>query len=114
MRKFLIAAVLGLAALGFAGVDSAQAHPPRRHGGFGNGWHDVSPHWHRTQTPVGNYYWFGNGPHDLRPHYHSYSPWSGLRSYSYTPFGRTTSYHGYPGYYGYPYGGYSFRFGWGW
>jgi hypothetical protein len=112
MRKFLVAAVFGLAALGFAGVDSAQAHP-KKGGHGGRGWHDVTPHWHKTQTPFGSYYWYGNGRHDLRPHRHSYTPWGGLRSYSYTPFGRTTSYHGYPGFYGYPYGGFGFQFGWG-
>ena len=111
MRSFLFAAALGLGALAFAGPGDAQAHDPRgyrpNHSSFGNGRHDLTPHWHQTQTPYGSYYWYGNGLHDYLPHQHSVSPWSGIRSYSITPFGPTTSYNGFPGYGGYRgYGGY--------
>ncbi len=118
MRSFLFAAVLGLGALAFAGPADARAHGPGGFrpgfGGYGNGYHDLTPHWHRTYTPLGSYSWYGNGPHDLMPHQHSVSPWGGVRSYSITPFGPTTSYNRYPGYGGSYYGGYSGYGGWGW
>ena len=114
MKSFLLAAGLAVAGLGFA--NQAQAHDPvgghRSFGGFGNGQHDLAPHWHKTYTPIGPVTWYGNGPHDLMPHSHSVSPWGGVRSYSVTPFGLTKSYNGFPGYspfpggYGSPYGGY--------
>ncbi|HKB06279.1 MAG TPA: hypothetical protein VKD90_29055 [Gemmataceae bacterium] len=113
MRSFLLATVLGVAAVGFGATSTAQAHEPgHRHGGpgyVGPGYHDLAPHWHNTRTPFGNVYSFGNGPHDYRPHGHQYTPWGGLRSYSYTPFGPTTSYSGYPSY-----GGVRPRYPWGW
>ena len=80
MRAFLLAAILGVAVLGFAGAGAAQAH-----------------------GPGGVYAGYGNGPHDYLPHHHSVSPWGGVRSYSPTPFGPTKSYNGFPysdGYYG--------------
>jgi hypothetical protein len=111
MRAFIVAAVLGLVGLGIA-AGTADAHGRVRfYGGFGNGYHDVVPHWHRTDTPLGSVYWYGNGVHDYLPHHHSVSPWGGVRSYSITPFGPTTSYNGYPyfvapyRYYGGYYGG---------
>lgn len=115
MRSFLIAGVLGIAALAFAGTNQAFAqhrhnggHSHGYSGGFGNGMHDLTPHWHKTYTPFGTTVWYGNGLHDLLPHQHSYSPWSGVRSYSSTPFGMTKSYNGFPSYYGgySTYGGY--------
>jgi hypothetical protein len=110
MRSFILAGGLALAGLAFAGANPAQAHdPPRGFGGYGNGRHDLSPHWHKTYTPYGPVIWYGNGPHDLRPHGHSVSPWGGVRSYHNTPFGPTKSYNGFPGYSPYPggyYGGY--------
>ncbi len=115
MCKFLISATLGLAALSFATFGTAQARPHRHHhhGHYGVGRHDLTPHWHQTQTPFGNVYWYGNGLHDLVPHHHSHNRWGGVRSYSYTPFGRTKSYNGYPSYYRNPYWAY-YRYGWGW
>jgi hypothetical protein len=141
MSKLTMTAILGAAALMFTGVGTAEAHGPgRRYAGYGNGLHDYLPHWHRTDTPFGSAYWYGNGPHDFLPHHHSVSPWSGVRSHSFTPFGPTRSYNGFPysggyapysggyvpylgGYYGggyvpYPggaYGGYvPYGAGWGW
>jgi hypothetical protein len=102
MRRFILAAVLGIAGLGFAG-SKAQAHEP------GVGAHDLAPHWHRTWSAFGPVYWYGNGVHDVLPHSHSYSPWRGINSYSQTPFGPTRSFNGYPysgGYYQGYYGGY--------
>ena len=114
MKSFILAGGLALAGLAFAGSGRAQAHdPPRGFGGYGNGNHDLAPHWHKTYTPYGPAVWYGNGPHDLMPHNHSASPWGGVRSYSVTPFGPTKSYNGFPGYSpfpggnGSPYGGYS-------
>jgi hypothetical protein len=112
MRSFLLAAALGIAAVGFGTTSTAQAHEPGRFYGpgyYGNGYHDLVPHWHQTRTPLGSVYWYGNGPHDYVPHRHSYTPWGGLRSYSYTPFGPTKSYNGYP-----LYGGYYPGYPWGW
>jgi hypothetical protein len=110
MRTFTLAAVLGVALLGFAGAGTAQAHGPGGlYGGYGNGAHDLLPHWHQTLTPFGPTYWYGNGPHDLLPHHHGVSPWGGVRSYSPTPFGPTKSYNGFPYSGGYApyYGGYT-------
>jgi hypothetical protein len=116
MRAFLLATVLGVAVLAFAAAGKAEAHGPRGgiYAGYGNGAHDFAPHWHQTYTPFGSVYWYGNGPHDYLPHNHTISPFSGVRSYSYTPFGPTTSYNGFPGggyygggYYGGGYGPYS-------
>ena len=59
---------------------------------FGNGGHDLQPHWHATQTPFGQNLWYGNGPHDLAPHQHSVTPWS-YQSYSNTGAGPTTSFN---------------------
>ena len=109
--RALVLAAFGAAALGLAAPSRASAHDPAGPGWsypgryYGNGAHDLTPHWHKTRTPFGPTYWYGNGPHDLLPHQHRVSPWGGVRSYSYTPFGPTTSYNGFPGY-GYS-GGYS-------
>jgi hypothetical protein len=88
MRSFALAAGLALTGLAFAGLGQAQAH-----------------------DPPGRFRYYGNGPHDLMPHRHSVSPWGGVRSYSYTPFGLTKSYNGFPGYSPYP-GGYYGGYGW--
>ncbi len=122
MRTFLLAAILGVALLGFAGAGTAEAHGPGgAYAGYGNGAHDYLPHWHQTRTPFGPVYWYGNGPHDYLPHHHSFSPWGGVSSYSPTPFGPTKSYNGSPYYnnYGGYYGGYPPYVGgyygaWGW
>jgi hypothetical protein len=107
VRSFIFAAGLGLFGLTFTGAHQAQAHEPFGFGSFGNGAHDLAPHWHKTYTPFGPTYWYGNGLHDVLPHRHSVSPWGGVRSYSLTPFGPTRSYNGFPGYGGYPgYGGF--------
>src|SRR5204862_4036432 len=107
MRAFILAAVLAVAGVGFAGTGKAEAHPPGKvYAGYGNGAHDYVPHWHRTNTFFGPTYWYGNGPHDYLPHHHSVSPWGGVRSYSITPFGPTKSYNGFPSYGGYYGGGY--------
>lgn len=119
MRSLFLAAVGGLT---LASAGTASAHDPvggYGYGGgyYGNGRHDLRPHWHTTYTPFGPTQWYGNGPHDLRPHGHSVSPWGGVQSYGYTPFGPTVSYNRSPGFgfsygYGGGYGGY--RSGWGW
>lgn len=57
---------------------------------YGNGGHDLQPHWHRSTTPFGTFSWFGNGPHDLQPHEHVRSPYGGYRGYSANPFGGVT------------------------
>ena len=126
MKTFLCTAFLAVVATGFTAVSPSSAHPPGRiYAGYGNGPHDYLPHWHRTDTAFGSVYWYGNGLHDYLPHDHTISPWDGVRSYGYTPFGPTRSYNGFPyanGYYGsYPggysspyfYGGYSpYPYGW--
>jgi hypothetical protein len=116
MRSTLFtAAVLGLGVLLFgAAAPPAFAGPPGRHGhhhaGYGNGLHDLTPHWHKTYTPYGPTLWYGNGLHDVMPHNHTVGPFGGVRSYSYTPFGPTKSYNGRP----FGYGGYSpYGFGYG-
>ena len=116
MRAFILAAILGIVGMGFAGAGKAEAHPPGKfYAGYGNGAHDYVPHWHKTRTPFGSEYWYGTGLHDYLPHHHSTSPWGGVRSYSITPFGPTKSYNGFPysgGYYGGGYyGGYAPYYG---
>jgi hypothetical protein len=110
MRAFILSVILGVALMGFASAGTAEAHGPRGpvYAGYGNGAHDLVPHWHRTNTFFGPVYWYGNGPHDFMPHNHSVSPWGGVQSYSLTPYGPTKSYNGFPyssGYYGGFYGG---------
>ncbi|MDB5306915.1 MAG: hypothetical protein JWO38_1117 [Gemmataceae bacterium] len=114
MRSVILAAAVSIG-LTMSLATAASAHPPGG-GYYGNGPHDVQPHWHKTYTPYGPVTWYGNGPHDLMPHNHTVTPWGGVRSYSYTPYGPTKSYNGFPGGYGgypggfggYPgYGGYS-------
>ena len=102
MKTTLFAAALALGVFAFSPI--ASAHSP---GGYGNGNHDLAPHWHKTYTPFGPVRWYGNGLHDLLPHHHTVSPWGGVRSYSNTPFGPTKSYNGYGGYRGH--GGYGYR-----
>src|SRR5262249_59050912 len=92
---------LGVSCIELGGAGIALAPPPGvpyQGGYYGNGPHDLAPHWHKTYTPFGPTYWYGNGPHDLMPHNHTVSPWGGVRSYSYTPFGPTKRYNGFPGY----------------
>lgn len=102
MRSFLLAAVFGLAGFGFLGANKASAQYPGMYGGYyGNGAHDLMPHLHATYTPFGPRYWYGNGLHDVMPHNHTVTPWGGVRSYNYTPFGPTASYNGFPGYGGF-------------
>lgn len=113
MRSKLFTAVaLGLGVFLFgSAAPTASAHPPGGpRGYYGNGPHDLAPHWHKTYTPFGSVYWYGNGPHDLMPHSHRVNPWGGVRSYSYTPFGPTKSYNGHPFGYG---GGYPAPYGYG-
>ena len=103
MQKRLLASFLALAILVAWLVPSpAFAHDPF-YGGFGGyygrGGHDVFPHWHRSVTPFGSYYWYGRGAHDYRPHHHVITPYS-YRGYSYGPWGYTESiYPRYPYYY---------------
>lgn len=114
MRSLLFS-MIGAAAITLAGAGTASAQPfGYRY--FGNGGHDLSPHGHMTLTPYGPTYWYGNGVHDLMPHNHRVGPFGGVRSYSYTPFGPTKSYNGFPGYGGYGgyYGGFGSPWGWGW
>ncbi len=58
---------------------------------YGNGGHDLQPHLHSTQTPLGSFAWYGNGGHDLRPHEHTQSAYGGYQGYSPSPFGGTTT-----------------------
>jgi len=103
-KLFAVVAALGASAFVFAPTASAQH---RQYAGYGNGNHDLSPHWHTTQTPFGSYSYYGNGRHDLRPHDHTVSPFGGVQSYSNGPFRATQSYNGFPGYSPFPgYGGY--------
>ena len=61
---------------------------------YGNGGHDLQPHLHTTQTPIGSFAWYGTGAHDLHPHEHTQSAYGGYRGYSPSPFGGvTTSYY---------------------
>jgi hypothetical protein len=98
MKSFLIATILAVAAVGFAGAGTARAHSP----------------WE-------GYAGYGNGAHDFQPHEHTVTPWGGVRSYSITPLGPTKSFNGLPYYGGYSayYGGYTpllrgYYGGWGW
>jgi hypothetical protein len=105
MRSFVVAAVLGLAALGLAAGAPAHAHGPYgpgygysgfsaapAFGYYGNGGHDFMPHWHQTTTPFGTFSWYGNGPHDYLPHQHIRTPYS-YQGFSATPFGYTQSFY---------------------
>ena len=67
MRACLFSTIAGVAAL--AVLAAAPAGVRAHEGYFGNGGHDVTPHWHQTQTPYGPTYWYGMGSHDFRPHY---------------------------------------------
>lgn len=115
MKKFIYSAILAVAGIGFAGVGTAAADGPWVYSGFGNGFHDYTPHGHQSRTPFSTSFWYGNGVHDVLPHNHSVSPWGGVQGYSFGPFGATKSYNGFPsgGYYGgyAPPTGY---YGWGW
>lgn len=124
MKTKLFGVALGLGLLGFGLAPTASAqhnHAPGQHhapqpqppqyAGYGNGAHDLDPHWHTKQTPFGNYAYFGNGRHDLRPHDHTVSPHTGVTSYSNGPFRSTQSYNGFPGGYGGYRGGYGNGFG---
>ncbi len=102
MRTKLLAVALGVGVLAFLGTGRASA---QHYAGYGNGGHDLAPHGHQTYTPFGSMSYYGNGFHDLRQHGHSVSPFGGVNSYGYTPFGPTTSYNGFPGGYGAGYGG---------
>jgi hypothetical protein len=109
MRFKLIATALGLGLFAFVGTGRVSA---QYYGGYGNGNHDLSPHWHTTQTPFGGYSYYGNGFHDLRPHDHTADPFNGVTSYSNGPFRSTQSYNGFPGGYGYS-SGFGTPFGYG-
>jgi hypothetical protein len=123
MKRFILAAVVGLVSIGgIAAVPSAaSAHDgdcgygygfgaPAFGGGFGgfgggyggyygNGGHDSIPHWHQTTSPFGSFGWYGLGAHDFQPHAHSYSPYS-YEGCSVSPFGYTRSlYQPSPSYY---------------
>ncbi|HET6575374.1 MAG TPA: hypothetical protein VFG68_17335 [Fimbriiglobus sp.] len=107
MRSLLLSAAV-VAVLLVAAPGRADAHGPPRFGrNFGNGPHDTVPHWHKTLTPFGQTYWYGNGLHDVLPHSHRVSPWGGVQGYSFTPFGPTKSYNGFPHSSGY-FGGYGY------
>ncbi len=113
MKTKLLGFALGLGLAAFAAAPSASAQFPHGRGGhggpggpfaqpagFGNGQHDLQPHWHTTQTPFGGYSYYGNGLHDLRQHGHTVSPFNGVTSYSNGPFRSTQSYNGFPGGFG--------------
>ncbi len=63
---------------------------------YGNGGHDLQPHWHTKRTPFGSFQYYGNGRHDLRPHGHTVTPY-GIESYN----GRRTRSYSPPTPYGY-------------
>ena len=111
MRTKLIAGAFGLGLFAFIGAGQVSAQHSH-YAGYGNGAHDLSPHWHTTQTPFGGYSYYGNGRHDLRPHDHTVSPFGGVQSYSNGPFRSTQSYNGFPGGFSYG-GGYPGGFGYG-
>jgi hypothetical protein len=110
-RAIALAGVLTIC--GFLGMETSSAraddfpdggYPGGGYGGYygggaavaryyGNGGHDMAPHWHRTTTPLGMFMWYGNGSHDLQPHEHTISPYSGYRGYSVSPFGVTESFY---------------------
>jgi hypothetical protein len=114
MKRFILAAVIGLASVGgmAAMPSAARAYDDdgwygfggpgfgRGFGGFGGAWggyygnggHDSVPHWHQTTTPFGSYNWFGLGTHDFQPHVHTYSPYS-YEGSSVSPFGYTRSFY---------------------
>lgn len=115
MRSSLTLAALGVLALGLTAFTPATAHAQRRfgislgyssggfapYGGFAYGgtyggyggirYHDVTPHWHRTDTLYGSYRWYGTGPHDYTPHRHYSTPYGGVGVH-YHPYGVTRSY----------------------
>lgn len=113
IRMIVLAGMIAVgSALGWASPAKAQGfggYPGGYYGGgsgggyggygpgfsyYGNGGHDLQPHWHTTQTPFGWFAWYGNGAHDLQPHEHTHSPYGGYRGYSPSPFGGvTTSYY---------------------
>lgn len=117
MKRFIFAAIVGLTTLGgFAAWSSpASAQDYNGYGGYGNrgfgysggfggyygnGGHDMVPHWHQTTTQFGSFSWYGNGAHDYQPHAHTYSPYS-YEGHSVSPFGYTRSF--YPRYPNYTY-----------
>ncbi len=81
LRMMALAGVLSVGGL-VLGSSEAKAdedgHGGYDHGGgyggvpaygyYGNGGHDLQPHWHTKRTPFGSFQYFGNGGHDLRPH----------------------------------------------
>ena len=58
---------------------------------YGNGGHDLAPHWHTRQTPFGASAYYGLGRHDFRPHGHVQTPY-GITGYSNGLFNSTQSY----------------------
>ncbi len=116
MKRFILAAVVGLASIGgiaaapsaaradgYGGMYGYGYGGPGFGGGFGgfgggyggyygNGGHDSVPHWHQTTTPFGSFGWYGLGAHDFQPHAHTYSPYS-YEGHSVSPFGYTRSFY---------------------
>jgi hypothetical protein len=105
VRTVVLSSVVAIGGVVGIGAASAHAHDFGGGGGYeggygggnygvpsygyyGNGGHDLAPHWHTRQTPYGEVRWYGNGRHDLRPHGHRVTPY-GIESYN-SP--RTRSY----------------------
>ena len=104
IRTKILAGFLAIGSILTLGTSAAKAQGYGGYGGgggyggynsgsryYGNGGHDLAPHLHNTQTPIGSFNWYGNGAHDLRPHEHANSPYGGYRGYSPSPFGGTTT-----------------------
>ena len=106
LRTVAVASVMMIGSAFGIATPSAKAHDPGYGGGYpgygvpsypvpsypyyGNGGHDLAPHWHTRQTPFGPVQWFGNGRHDLRPHGHTVTPYgieshNSWRTRSYSP-----------------------------
>ena len=93
LRMMALAGVLSIGGLALGGAEAkadGYGHGGDHHGGgygvpsygyYGNGGHDLQPHWHTKRTPFGNFQYFGNGRHDLRPHGHTVTPY-GIESYN--------------------------------
>ncbi len=81
---------------GYPGGYGGGGYGVPSYGDYGNGGHDLQPHWHTKRTPFGNFQYYGNGRHDLRPHGHTVTPY-GIESYN----GRRTRSYSPPAPYGY-------------
>ena len=84
---------------GYAGGYSGSGYGVPSYSYYGNGGHDLAPHAHTVQTPIGSYSYYGTGAHDYRPHDHTVTPY-GVTGYS-NGFFRSTQSYSPPAPYGY-------------